>query len=222
MAARFVFLCLLAAYSFAGIVFFRWSIFYVVYLYWFENVIGIFAKAFEVASTPSIAIQAHKNQPATKWEAIGSLFGSLLLNTGYFVFILVGIGVLYPVFILSNTLAKEFIFDALQIVLFMNNTFNIALGACVAYKAVVYLRDFVFSKKYTVRNPLPFPTLFSKQDLVLHLTILLGVGSVFLLHHPDFGGKYGLDRTKWGEYGIGIMMIAIKMSFELYYLQKSK
>ena len=214
MNPRFVFLALLSLYSFIGIVWLKWNIFFFVYLFWFENIINIFADMVRVMSVSHFT--ENKGQVANKWQALGMLFGSIFVNFVYFIFIFIGLGILYPLFIKNPDLAKEFIFDMLKIVLFKNNSFNTALVACVVYNIIAYVRDFVLRPKYNAQNLYPFPQTFSKNDMILHITILIGLGSVFLLHHPEFGGKWGLDATVWADYGVGIVMIALRLGFGLY------
>jgi hypothetical protein len=207
MQARFVLLCLLSAYSLVGLVYLKWNIFYFVYLYWCENVVHIFFNILKVNSTPHLG-------NANRSEAIGALGGSLFANFVYFVFIVVGIGIMYPAFVMDRQAGKDAIFQMIGILFFKNTPFNLALVSCLAYKTGEYIRDFWIRPRYNAQNRLPTFATFSKQDMVLHITILLGLGLGFALEHPDFGGKFGLSKSGWSAYSVGIVMILVRLGFE--------
>lgn len=217
----FVFLCILFLYSFIGIVWLQWNIFHIVYLYWCENMLYIGFQILEVWSVKDLKL-IKEGESLVKKEAFNLLFTSLFVNIVYFIFIIVAIGFIYPVAVLDNAVAKKYIFHVLSIIMFKNSFFNIALLACLVYKIIAYflLQYFKNTVKYTKK--LIIQGVFSKQNIVLHLTILLGLGSILLLQHPDFGGKYGLGKTAWASYGIGIVMIMSRLGVEIYELRQYK
>jgi fumarate reductase subunit D len=201
-----------------GIIFFKWNIFYFVYLYWFENVIHIFFNLLKVNTTSHLVTS--QNYPATRGQAMSALFGSMFANFVYFVFIIVGFGFMYPLGALEGEARTAYFVEMIKVFMFQNRLFNMAIWACILYKTIEYIRDFMVKRRYNAQNPFIAPAIFNKQEMVLHITILVGLGGMFMLQHPEFGGKIGLHKATWTHYFVAFVMIAVKLGFDAFELFK--
>ena len=67
----------------------------------------------------------------------------------------------------------------------MDWEFNFALIGCILDELMSYFRDFKKNKIYTKTRPYVVPMAFEKADVILHLTIIIGITAVFLIKHPE-------------------------------------
>jgi len=131
------------------------SVFYMLYLFWWQELISIFGSVFS---------KIKKGFPFFK--SLQSLGQSLFLMGIYFVFIVVMFG-----FVFSFRNEKLFSIFA-EVLMFMNVSFNLNLLVALVLMLVKVFQDQIVYEDHEI---------FSANMIVLHISIILGAGLHFLI-----------------------------------------
>ena len=131
------------------------SVFYMLYLFWWQELISIFGSVFS---------KIKKGFPFFK--SLKSLGQSLFLMGIYFVFIVVMFG-----FVFSFRNEKLFSIFA-EVLMFMNVSFNLNLLVALLLMLVKVFQDQIVHEDHEI---------FSSNMIVLHISIILGAGLHFLI-----------------------------------------
>lgn len=197
------------------------SLFYLLYLYWFDECFRTVGAWARINSTKYIEdfdgkdkknMMNEQEKPLTPKQSVNTRIFFLFL---YFVFIVFGFGFMFALFTNSNSMAEN-----IRIFMFLHIGFNINLGIFLLREVVSYLYDFVLTKRFTAENPMPFPDSMDKQTIVLHLSIIFGGGLWMLSKHKLL---FGIDLTEGNhEYVLIIPFVAIRLIMEIVLFLKKK
>ncbi len=198
------------------------SLFYLLYLYWFDECFRTIGAWARINSTKYIEgfdgkdkkiIVNGQEKPLSPKASVNLRIFFLFL---YFVFIVFGFGFAFALFRDSKSLS-----DNIGIFMFLNIGFNINLGIFLLREIISYLYDFVLTKRFTAENLMPFPEAMDKRTLVLHLSIIFGGGLWVLSKHKLL---FGIDITAGNhDYVLIIPFVAIRLIMEIVlFLKKEK
>ncbi|MBT0606819.1 hypothetical protein [Aequorivita echinoideorum] len=154
-----------------AVVFGQTTIFYIIYFFWWNELIRIFATIFRTLKD--------KNQSQNKTSV--EIFGPLFMMGIYFVFIVVFFG------FIANWGNEELTMVNLGILFFQNWFFNINL-------MIVALEEFFLFDK-ALNNSVIGP--FTPSMLVLHISIILG-GILMFFVVKTFPDSFG-PQNLWGS-----------------------
>jgi hypothetical protein len=179
-----------AIFSIIGLLYFEWGVFHIVYLFWFENLVKIIFYRLKVREVEYVEIagdlQQSKLENGKIKPALISIFTTrLFMYFVYFVFIIIGLGFILPFVEASKEDSYRALYDFVRIFTFKDWQFNIALLTCVLDELMSYYRDFKLNKKHSAKLPYKVPMPFSREDVILHLSILTSLAIAFLLKHPE-------------------------------------
>ena len=132
---RFLLSLFINAFTFFGIIVWKWNFFTVIYLYWAEEVIRIFFKLIENRIDYS---QIQISTSEFKEKNNGTLFLFFFMGL-YFVFIVLIVGVIIP--------SREEMGENLSTVLFLDTEFNLNLLLAVVSEIVILSYVFVSYNK---------------------------------------------------------------------------
>jgi len=224
---KFLLIVVTFVYSMTGIIYYGWSIFFIVYLFWFENFIRIFFLKLKTKSALAMGAMAAPTQKMTneKGEDITSVStvikARLFFSFLYFIFIIVGLGFVIPFMMDDDKQSIQSIISSVSIIFFKDWEFNVALMICIVKELTDYFANFKLEPKYSSKNPFPFPKMLDKDDYALHLTIIFGVGITMLSKHPVVSGIFSFIDQKWIYIYPGIFLVLMKFIFSLYNYYKS-
>ncbi len=196
---QILFTIALCAYAFFEVVNGSGGIFYIVYLFWFD----------EVIRTISLWIQAkiylkkntNDNTFKTEFRLVRGRFFMLFL---YSIFIVVVFGIFFNIF--QKNLGA--LTENILIITFNNLSFNICLLISVT-REVVAIR----SNSKLISNYKPDIQLMSTNIMTLHISIILG-GLFWAVVNGKIG-NYKLDLGMFQPYAIGIPFFVIKLFFDI-------
>ncbi len=216
-----------AFYSIWGILFFEWDVFYIVYLFWFENFIKIFAFRLKAGSVDYIR---SNDQCLSARESSGKLIKPLreIFQTrlffyfAYFVFIVIGLGLIFPFILPDTDQTLKAVVSFISILTFKNWEFNLALLLVIANEALVYYRDFKVKKIYSKANPFPMPFVLERADIVLHISIILTGVFVFMQKHPSFAGIFPSIEASAFYMASAVILVTIKLIADVYEVYRNK
>ena len=179
-----------AIYSIIGLLYFNWGVFHIVYLFWFENLIKIFFYRLKVGKVEYVLLsgeleKSRDEDGRLKQELKNIFMTRLFMYFVYFVFIVIGLGIILPLVETNKEIAYRGIYDFVRVFNFMDWEFNFALIGCILDELMSYFRDFKKNKIYTKTRPYVVPMAFEKADVILHLTIIIGITAAFLIKHPE-------------------------------------
>jgi hypothetical protein len=179
-----------AIFSITGLIYFEWGVFHIVYLYWFENLVKIFFNRLKVGNVEFVEVSGELQQSRAEngkiKPAIVSIFTTrLFMYFVYFIFIVIGLGFILPFVEASKDDSYRALYDFVRIFTFKDWQFNLALLTCLLDELMSFYRDFKLNKKYSARLPYKVPMPFSREDVILHLSILTSIVIAFLLKHPE-------------------------------------
>jgi uncharacterized membrane protein len=179
-----------AIYSIIGLLYFNWGVFHIVYLFWFENLIKIFFYRLKVGKVEYVLLsgeleKSRDEDGRLKQELKNIFMTRLFMYFVYFVFIVIGLGIILPLVETNKEIAYKGIYDFVRVFNFMDWEFNFALIGCILDELMSYFRDFKKNKIYTKTRPYVVPMAFEKADVILHLTIIIGITAAFLIKHPE-------------------------------------
>lgn len=170
------------------------SVFYMLYLFWWQELISIFGSVFS---------KIKKGFPFFK--SLKSLGQSLFLMGIYFVFIVVMFG-----FVFSFRNEKLFSIFA-EVLMFMNVSFNLNLLVALVLMLVKVFQDQIVHEDHEI---------FSSNMIVLHISIILGAGLHFLI--KDYFDD-SFDSKSIVPYVVSaVPFLILKTVFEYYKNKENK
>ncbi len=212
-----------AIFSIIGLMYFEWGVFHIVYLFWFENLVKIFFYRLKVREVEYVEIagelQQSKEENGKIKSALISIFTTrLFMYFVYFVFIIIGLGFILPFVEASKEDSYRALYDFVRIFTFKDWQFNIALLTCILDELMSFYRDFKLNKKHSAKLPYKVPMPFSREDVILHLSILTSLAIAFLLKHPE-SPLLGFTNVSPMIISAVILIITILL-FQLYSVYK--
>ncbi len=190
-------------YALIGVIFLDWSIFPIIFLFWAENFVQIIFLGITGYSSPHIRIESlDKNE-----KNIGQiLFGKFFVNIIYLVFVLLSF-----VF-LSLSLDKKDSFRLFMEIMRLfggdNLSFNVAILACFLRELWLYIDNIFIKNTYTTKNPYIVGGTFGQKEIILHISILIGLGI-----------SVGLSRWIYDNFGqTEIAIFLVKYGFICFFL----
>lgn len=189
-----------------GYWFLGWSMFAIVYIYWAEALLVGFFLALRVCFSKGIEEDTGKPVPVSR--RIGKGFKTLLVRTAillfYWLFILVFVA------LGQGKLGNEEHIKNIQIIFFMNSTFNIAVFAFFLSQLQEFLRDFILNDQYRREVPDQFISFFDSRTIIIHVVIVLGTfAHEFLAKYQD------MDQRLPGLGFVGVLFV-IKCLADLF------
>jgi hypothetical protein len=177
-------------YSIIGLLYFNWGVFHIVYLFWFENLIKIFFYRLKVGKVEYVLrsgeLEKSRDEFGKLRKELKNIYVTrLFMYFTYFVFIVIGLGIVLPLIETNKEIAYRGIYSFVRVFNFMDWEFNFALISCVLDELMIYLRDFKKTKIYTKTRPYVVPLAFERADVILHLTILISLSAAFLIKLPE-------------------------------------
>ena len=156
-----VFLLLFSAYAIYSVIYQQSSIFFIVYLFWFDEVIRSISAFIQVKMYHENEI----NTSLTKKLAISNIKSRFFFLFVYAVFIVIAFGIFFH---LSKTDIQP-LYRNLQILLFRDMAFNVCLMIAVV-REVLQIRMVSLNRNAQI----PSFSAMSGNLLTLHLSIILG------------------------------------------------
>lgn len=242
---RFLFSLLTNAFTFFGIIYWKWNFFTIIYLYWAEEVVRIFFRFFENR------INYNQNQISkVELKVKNQITRTMLFPMGvYFVFIIVIVGIIAS----PN---NETTVDNLFTVFFRNMEFNANLLLAILSEIVILIYLFkklsknkfenqsevniqenkenlekyflrkqqeevktyknLYQKDMTIKNNQHFST----QMLVLHVSIILGTLLYFAANTDKL--PIQIDLGEAGKFAFVIVFAAVQTMTEVLTFMKSR
>lgn len=200
-------------YALLGIFYFKWSIFPIIFLFWTENVIHLLFLVIIVNSFP------HIKTPTDGTSIKGTVYLGLFFNFVYFVFLTFVWGFISLLMGAEGKKGFDVISSMVMVLSGRDMGFNIAAGLCVLRETWLYVRDFYVRKIYTAEYPFDLPKDTGYKEIVLHLSIILGLGgSLFLskwFHPAD-------STTFLNTYGFITFFLVLKLTVEVFIFLRHK
>lgn len=221
MNSRILMLIISTIYTLGGIIFLGWDVFYIVYLFWFENFIRIVSYRFKINSVSHIL---SNNQVIDARYPNGNLVIELKTPFAlrlffyflYFIFIVVGFGLVFPLLMPdSDSMLKAFV-SFISIVTFKHFDFNIALLLCIVNEVVLYYKEFKINKLGSLERPFSPPSLLEKEDMILHLSIIFTGVFAFVAKHPAFETFQNSFTAASFVFVPAILLVTLKFFAQLY------
>lgn len=202
-----------------GIVWQGKNFFFVIYAYWFEqavrvffNVLKILKAGKDVTEMPATRIINNKHEVTLadynnrKYYARFYASGNVFLLACYWVFIVVMAGFVIPVSIDDKEMFKQNIL----IFIFRDTAFLFALATFIIKGTAGYMNDYVLNEAYKKTDVLMVGGLFDRQTLVMHISLIFGVGAWFML------SRYLPAYSKYSMLVLALIFIVIKTLADLY------
>jgi hypothetical protein len=208
-----------AIYSIIGLLYFNWGVFHIVYLFWFENLIKIFFYRLKVGKVEYVLLSGELDKSRDedgrlKQELKNIFMTRLFMYFVYFVFIVIGLGIILPLVETNKEIAYRGIYDFVRVFNFMDWEFNFALIGCILDELMSYFRDFKKTKIYTKTRPYVVPMAFEKADVILHLTIIIGIAAAFLIKHPE-SPVFGFTKIS-PIFLVGLILSLLILVFQIF------
>lgn len=208
-----------AIYSIIGLLYFNWGVFHIVYLFWFENLIKIFFYRLKVGKVEYVLLSGELDKSRDedgrlKQELKNIFMTRLFMYFVYFVFIVIGLGIILPLVETNKEIAYRGIYDFVRVFNFMDWEFNFALIGCILDELMSYFRDFKKNKIYTKTRPYVVPMAFEKADVILHLTIIIGITAAFLIKHPE-SPIFGFTKIS-PIFFVGLILSLLILVFQIF------
>jgi hypothetical protein len=208
-----------AIYSIIGLLYFNWGVFHIVYLFWFENLIKIFFYRLKVGKVEYVLLsgeleKSRDEDGRLKQELKNIFMTRLFMYFVYFVFIVIGLGIILPLVETNKEIAYRGIYDFVRVFNFMDWEFNFALIGCILDELMSYFRDFKKNKIYTKTRPYVVPMAFEKADVILHLTIIIGITAAFLIKHPE-SPVFGFTKIS-PIFFVGLILSLLILVFQIF------
>jgi hypothetical protein len=177
-------------YSIIGLLYFNWGVFHIVYLFWFENLIKIFFYRLKVGKVEYVLrsgeLEKSRDEFGKLRKELKNIYVTrLFMYFTYFVFIVIGLGIVLPLIETDIDIAYRGIYSFVRVFNFKDWEFNFALISCLLDELMTYIRDFKKTKIYTKTRPYVVPLTFERADVILHLTILISMTTAFFIKHPE-------------------------------------
>jgi len=208
-----------AIYSIIGLLYFNWGVFHIVYLFWFENLIKIFFYRLKVGKVEYVLLsgeleKSRDEDGRLKQELKNIFMTRLFMYFVYFVFIVIGLGIILPLVETNKEIAFRGIYDFVRVFNFMDWEFNFALIGCILDELMSYFRDFKKNKIYTKTRPYFVTMAFEKADVILHLTIIIGITAAFLIKHPE-SPVFGFAKIS-PIFLVGLILSLLILVFQIF------
>jgi len=196
---QIIFTIALCAYALLGLLQGNGSIFFIVYLFWFD----------ELIRTISLYVQSKiytkRNPTDQSFKTSFKLIkGRIFMLLVYSVFIVIVFGIFFNIFQkdLDNLTQNVLILT------FNNLSFNICLLISIVREILTIRANSKLLKNYK-----PDVQLMSTNIMTLHISIILG--GLFWAFVNGKIGNYKLDLGLFQPYAIGIPFFAIKLFFDI-------
>lgn len=208
-----------AIFSIIGLLYFNWGVFHIVYLFWFENLIKIFFYRLKVGKVEYVLLSGELEKSRDEYgrlkQALKNIFITrLFMYFVYFIFIVIGLGIILPLVETNKEIAYRGIYDFFRIFNFLDWEFNFALIGCILDELMSYFRDFKKTKIYTNARPYVVPLAFEKADVILHLTIITGITAAFLIKHPE-STVFGFTKIS-PIFLVGMILSLLILVFQIF------
>lgn len=152
-----------------GYWFLDWSMFSILYIYWFEAVFIAFFYVLEKLFSRGEDVTGYK---ASFVSRCFSSFKLLLIRWGVMLFYWVFILVFVALGMGKNN--SEQSLENLKVIVFMDPGFNIALLSIFLNGVLHFMRDFIMTGKYLVSSSGEYKSVFDARTIIIHVVIVLG------------------------------------------------
>ncbi len=207
-----------ALYALLGVIFLGWGMFPIVFLFWVENFIQSIFAVLSAYTAPKAQINSADKGEKTISQVF---FGKMFVNIIYFIFIMVMFGLM--AFVSDRKDGFKTFTDMIKVCYGLNPVFNVAVLACFSRELWFYVHDFFIKKKYNAENPFVLGGTFGYREIIMHVSILVGGGSVLGL------SKWTVENFPnnpialfWVKFGFIIFFLLLKMSVEIYMIHNKK
>lgn len=200
-----------AIYLFIGVLYFNWTIFPIIFLFWCENMMEILILILIVNTFPHIQQEEDINHKS-------SIYVRIFMNTIYFVFITFGYGFI-SLLSLKSEVSKDNLGAIIKIFAGLDRTFNISL--CLIFLKILslYVFNFHIKKIYNANNLFIFPDAFGYKELILHLSIIIGLGGSLWLSKITSQNNENNFLTM---YGFVSVFLVLKLVVDIFVELKKK
>ena len=195
-----------------GYWFLGWSMFAIVYIYWAEALLVGFFLALRVCF--SKGIDPATGRPVPVLRRISRGFKTFVVRTAillfYWLFILVFVA------LGQGKLSTEDHQKNIEIIFFLNSTFNLGVFAFFLSQLQEFLRNFILSDRYKHEVPSQFISFFDSRTIIIHVVIVVGTFT------HEFLAKYqDMDQRLPGLGFVGVLFV-IKCLADLFINWKGK
>ncbi len=201
-------LLLFSAYAIYSIIYEKPSLFFIIYLFWFDEVIRNISLY--------IQIKSYKENPAinnefTKQTAIGFIRTRFFFLFVYAVFIVIAFGIFFHL----GKEDRDVLVRNVQILVFRDFAFNICIMLAIV-REIIQIKTTALKKFATIPQFNPM----SGHLLTLHLSIILGA-FLWALTSGKFDG-FSFTLGPFNRYAIILPFFVIKFWVDLYQINQSK
>lgn len=188
--SQIIFMVVSSAVLLYGIFYLQKNFFFIIYIFWFEALIRTVFNYFRIRNAgkditvlPENSVTINKreltladynNRP---YYARFYVFGSLLPLFIYWVFIIVMVGFVFAFTSKNN----DMLMQNIRIMVFSDRTFLLALFVFFAKSLNAYYSDYILGNGYKNADVLSVGSIFNRQNLVMHISLIIGVGCWFLV-----------------------------------------
>ncbi len=188
-----------------GFLFFHWSMFAIIYLYWVQGIFVALSDSIKIVMSRGIN---EAGVVESKNKRISSAVKFFCLRLGIFFF--------YWIFLLAfvaragDTANHAVVVQNYVIIFFMDKSFNQVLLATFIAEAIAFLGTFIATEDYKTDLPSKYKLFFDARTIIMHIVIVLGTfGSQF------FESMLPVSKTPGFSYVI--LLVILKMIVELYF-----
>ena len=202
-----------------GILFLKRNFFFVMYIFWFESLIRILFNALriwkagkDVTEIPKEKMTINKREFTIADINNRSYYARIYCSTNlfllftYLVFIIVMVGFVFPFSLDDN----EMLIQNINIMFFRDGAFLIALLMFFASSLYNYLFGYIRNDAYKNTTVLMIGSLFEKQNLVMHISLILGIGFWIISQ------RYFPSYKNYSMMVLASVFVAIKLSVDIY------
>lgn len=196
---QIIFTIALCAFAFYSLISENGNIFYIVYLFWFDELI----RTISLYIQSKIYLRNNNNDTAFKTD-FRFIKGRFFMLFIYSIFIVLVFGIFFNIFQKNLPILTENVL----IVTFKNISFNICLMIAIV-REIITIR----ANSKLISNYKPDIQLMSTNIMTLHISIILG--GLFWAFVNGKIGNYKLDLGIFQPYAIGIPFFVIKLFFDI-------
>ncbi len=191
----------LAAFTIYNLVYGKASLFFMVYLFWLDELLATISDHIQIGLANRAA------RPEGRAERIPFHRSRYFMLGVYFVFLVPVFGIFFNL----GTGNKEDLITNMQILLFRDHAFNICIGVSI-------IREILIILDAQRRNAHVVPVLMSTNMMVLHVSIVLG-GFLWALTHGKF--SLHLDLGIFNRIAIGLPFLILRTLADIVPVFKS-
>lgn len=161
-----------------GVIFYNWSVFALIYLYWLETLGFVFFNSIKILT----AKNHFQNPPHLKMSFI-----FLLFNVGILLFYLIFIITFIGIVVSGKQEGKSFV----TYLCLLDSGFRYTVFSFFSFKFFELAYYYFYKGEYKTASPSHYHSFFNPRIIMIHVVIILGFFT-FKYFSENFDNKYGL------------------------------